>query len=141
MATDIAVIPDHGSAMRQLVDTLMADAAAADGLQPASYKTPTPGDDVLPAAQAYVWDGDAGLTDGTFTVDVAFFASSYSVASRLSRTFDARFMGYPHRVSSAGSAVLLDRVETNVIPNEVPFTDDDSVRRFQATYSVSFRRR
>jgi hypothetical protein len=91
--------------------------------------------------QAYVFDGTANLTEGDFTVDVAFYATTYSEASRLSRTFDARFVGYPHRVSSGDSTVLLDRVTTNVIPNEVPFTVDDSVRRFQATYSVSFRRR
>jgi hypothetical protein len=136
--SDIAVIPDHGEVMRMLVDALMAD---MDGVGEANVAAPTPGESPLPAAQAYVFDGAADQTEGTFVVDVAFYASSYSVASRLSRTFDARFMGYPHRVSSGDSTVLLDRVETNVIPNEVPFTEDDSVRRFQATYSVSFRRR
>ena len=133
-----AILPDHSRVMRTLVDELMG---GAEGVTAASVKTPTPGVTPLPAAQAYVWDGSASDTEGDFVVDVAFFAPTYAVASRLSRTFDQRFMGYPHRVSSDGRTVLLDRVTTNVIPNEVPFTDDDSVRRFQATYSVSFRRR
>jgi hypothetical protein len=135
--SDVKVLPDHSKVMRTLIDTLMSDETA---LSNATVKAPTPGDSPLPAAQAYVWDGSAGQTEGDFVVDVAFFATTYGEASRLSRTFDARLMGYPHRVSSGDSTVLLDRVTTNVIPNEVPFTDDDSVRRFQATYSVSFRR-
>ena len=102
---------------------------------------PRTGSSPLPWAQAFLWDGTASDWDGEFLIDIAFYAKTYAEASRLSRTFDARFMGYPHRVSSDGSAVLLDRVTTNVIPNEVPFTDDDSVRCFRATYSVSFRRR
>jgi len=136
--SDIAVLPDHSKAMRDLIDVLMADEGP---LTAASVKAPTPGSTPLPACQAYVWDGSADLTSGDFIVDVAFFATTYAEASRLSRKFDARFVRYPHRVSSGDSTVLLDRVTTNVIPNEVPFTEDDSVRRFQATYSVSFRRR
>lgn len=133
-----AVLPDHSSAVRQLI----ADwAVGPHAVAKVSVKAPTPGSSALPAAQAYVWDGNADLTEGDFLVDVAFFAATYAVASRLSRDFDRYFMGYPHRVSSGDSTVLLDRVTTNVIPNEVPFTEDDSVRRFQATYSVSFRRR
>ena len=136
--SEIAALPDHSRVVRTLIDTLMADEPT---LAPANVKAPTPGVSPLPAAQAYVFDGNADLTEGDFLVDVAFFAKTYGEASRLAFKFDARFMGYPHRVSSAGSAVLLDRVTTNVIPNEVPFTADDTVRRFQATYSVSFRRR
>jgi hypothetical protein len=134
-----AILPDHSAVVRKLVDTLMADKKPA--LTAASVKAPTPGVSPLPACQAYVFDGSASDTEGDFIVDIAFFAKTYAEASSLSRTCDQRFMGYPHRVSSDGRTVLLDRVTTNVIPNEVPFTDDDSVRRFQATYSVSFRRR
>lgn len=136
--SEIAVLPDHVKALHALIDTLMGDEPT---LANASLKAPTPGSSPLPAVQAYIFDGSADETEGDFVVDVAFYASTYGVASRMSRTFDQRFMGYPHRVSSGDSTVLLDRVTTNVIPNEVPFTEDDSVRRFQATYSVSFRRR
>lgn len=136
--SDPAILPDHSRVMRDYINDVMGDQA---GLAKASINAPTPGVSPLPAVQAYVWDGSASDTEGDFVVDVAFFAATYAEASRLSRTFDARFMGYPHHVSSDGRAVLLDRVTTNVIPNEVPFTDDSSVRRFQATYSVSFRRR
>jgi hypothetical protein len=136
--SDIAVIPDHSAAVRQLITNW---AVGENAVAKVSVKAPTPGASALPACQAYVWEGTADETEGDFLVDIAFYAATYGDASRLSRGFDAYFMGYPHRVSSAGSAVLLDRDTTNVIPNEVPFTEDDSVRRFQATYSVSFRRR
>jgi hypothetical protein len=136
--SDPKVLPDHSAVVHQII---AAWAVGENAVAKVSLKAPTPGSSLLPAAQAFVWDGNADLTEGDFVVDVAFFAPSYAVASRLSRTFDSHFMGYPHRVSSGDSTVLLDRVTTNVIPNEVPFTEDDSVRRFQATYSVSFRRR
>lgn len=136
--SDAPVLPDHSAVVLAYIGTVMT---GPDALAKVSVKAPTPGSSPLPAGQAYVWDGNADLTEGDFLVDVAFFAKTYAEASRLSRNFDSRFMGYPHRVSSGDSTVLLDRVSTNVIPNEVPFTEDDSVRRFQATYSVSFRRR
>ena len=138
MATDIKVLPDYTVAMLDVVDLLMDDEPA---LQPANIDAPTPDVNVaLPACQAYTFDGDADQTSGSFVVDVHFFAETYAEASRLARTFDARFMRYPHRVSSNGSAVLLDRVGTVSMPTEVPWIDDNSIRRFQATYSVSFRR-
>jgi len=136
--SDPKELPDYAAATIQIIAEWAVDENAVAKV---SVKAPTPGSSPLPWAQAYVFDGSASETEGDFVVDVAFYAASYAEASRLSRRFDQRFMGYPHRVSSDGRAVLLDRVTTNVIPNEVPFTDDDSVRRFQATYSVSFRRR
>lgn len=138
MATDIKVLPDYTVAMLDVIDLLMDD---EPGLQPSNIDAPIPSEStLLPAVQAYTFDGDADQTSGSFVTDVHFFARTYAEASRLARTFDSRFMRYPHRVSSNGSAVLLDRVGTVSIPTEVPWIDDNSIRRFQATYSVSFRR-
>lgn len=137
MANEIRPLPDVTVAMLDLVDTLMSDEVE---LTPARTKAPTPGTSPLPAAQAYSYDGDSDQTSGVAVVDVHFFARTYDEASHLARTFDARAMQYPHRVSSNGRSVLFDRVGTVSIPNEVPWIDDESIRRFQATYSVSFRR-
>lgn len=137
MVTEIGILPDHSRALRDLVNELMAD---EDALSDASISAPTPGESPLPAVQAYTYDGDADQTSGIFVADVHFFAATYAEASRLARTFDSRMMRYPHRVSSNGDSVLLDSVGTVSIPTEVPWVDDNSIRRFQATYSVSFRR-
>lgn len=137
MAIEIGILPDHSRALRDLVNELMSD---EDTLAPASISAPTPGEGPLPAVQAYTYDGDADQTGGTFVCDVHFFATTYAEASRLARTFDSRIMRYPHRVGSGVASVLLDSVGTVSIPTEVPWVDDNSIRRFQATYSVSFRR-
>lgn len=137
MASSVRVLPDHSKALRDLIDQLMADETA---LGDAAVWAPTPGSTPLPAAQAYVVDGDADQTVGQFVVDVQFFAATYHEASRLSRIFDQRFMQYPHRVSSGDSTVLLDRVGAVSTPTEVQWIEDNSIRRFVATYSVSFRR-
>lgn len=103
--------------------------------------SPTPGStDPLPAAQAYMFDGSADQLGGEAIVDVHFFASRYVDASRLSRSFEHHLMQYPHRVSSNGSSVLFDQVGTLSLPTEVEWVEDNSIRRFQATFSVSFRR-
>lgn len=107
----------------------------------ASTRMPTPGgDDALPWATAYVFGGDGDALQSNPVLDVHFFAGDYATASLLARRFHARFMQYPHRVSSSGRSVLFDRVEVGVLPAEVEYVEDDSIRRFQATYSFSIRR-
>jgi hypothetical protein len=130
-------VADWTVAWLDLIDLKMPARLAGQ----ASTQAPTPGSTPLPAAQAYMYDGKATQTDGYAVVDVHFFAANYDTASQLARDFDAEAMGYPHLVSSNGSAVLFDQVECISLPAEIPFTDDNSVRRFRATYSVSFRRR
>lgn len=138
--------PDFSVALLDLIDSwflgagaeLHSEAALVTG---SSLNAPTPGDDiVLPAAQAYVVGGDGDELQSDFTADVAFFDKDYNVASLFARRFHARFVGYSHRVSSNGRSVLFDRVSVVTLPAEVPWLEDDSVRRFMATYSFSARR-
>lgn len=136
--SDAPVLVDWTVAMLDLIDREVGGLLSGNG---ASTEAPTPGSTALPAAQAYMYDGQAGPTDGYAVVDAHFFATTYGEASNLARTFDAKMMGYPHVVSSSGRTVLFDRVECLSLPTEIPWTDDNSVRRFRATYSVSFRRR
>lgn len=135
-STNIKPLPDVDLAVLSLGDLWLGGQLAAA----ASWRSPTPGSDPLPWMQAYTFDGEADQLSGEVAVDVHFFALRYGQASLLARTFDARFMGYPHVVGSPGSAVLLDKVRTISVPTEVEWLTDNSVRRFQATYSVSFRR-
>ena len=145
-------LPDVAMAMHSLIDfwfgapdpenPLAGAAAHGEALlsSPASLLSPTVGEDPLPWAQAYSLGGPGDQIETTATVDVHFFADTYGVASYLARRFDARFMGYPHRVSSNGRSVLFDRVDQVSAPVEVPWDEAASVRRFQATYTLSIRR-
>lgn len=128
-------IPDFDDAVLDLIDQ-----QGYQALAPASVDAPTPGRDPLPAAQAYIVDGDARITEGQVVIDVCFYATTYVAARELLKSFDAVLMGYPVKVSSNGRTVLFDSVETISIPKEVPWLDDSSVRKFMATYRVSFRR-
>ena len=123
--------------MLDVVDMLMADEGP---LTAADIDAPTPDESPLPAVQTYMVDGDEDGWDGSFVADVAFFATTYTEASRLARKFHDRFVGYSHRVESNGSAVRLDSVGTVSLPNEVAWLDDRSIRRFVATYAVTYRR-
>ena len=130
-------IPDAAVALLDLLDAWNAELPEPERFAGGARTTmPTPGSTELPAASAHAIDGAATQIDGYAVLDVQFFAGKYVDASRLAREFDAHLMQYPHRVGS----VLLDMVETVSIPTEVPWLEDNSIRRFQATYSVSFRR-
>jgi hypothetical protein len=151
MSEPLREMPDASKAVRDLIDFWFGadvpanpQAGAAAHAEPAlaapaSVDSPTTGEDPLPWAQAYVFGGGGGQVESDFTADVAFFAPTYGAASLLARRFEARFMGYPHRVSSNGRSVLFDSVEQISVPAEVPW-GVEGVRRFQATYSFSIRR-
>lgn len=136
MSSPVKPIPAVDLALLDFIDQVMPETFPGG----ADMMAPTPGVDPLPAVQAYFYDGNADQLGGEAICDVHFFAETYAQASSLAREFDAKFMGYPHRVSSNGSAVLFDQVGTVSIPTEIPWLEDNSIRRFQATYSVSFRR-
>lgn len=134
-------LPDMTMAVMDLLDAWNATLPELQRFAGQARSTPpTPGTTTLPAAVVHAVDGAATRLDGYAVLDVSFFALKYADAWRLARDFDHHLMQYPHRVSSAGSSVLLDMVETISIPTEVPWLEDNSIRRFQATYSVSFRR-
>lgn len=132
--TDIAIAPDIDRAVRDLVPTLV-DVPAGQ----VRREAPTPGTDPadpLPAVQVYAFDGDSDQLGGYAVLDVHVYAATYAQASLLARTLDAKLLLYPHRVGN----VLLDTVTTVSSPKEIEFVTDNSIRRFQATYTVSYRR-
>jgi hypothetical protein len=136
--SDAPVIPDWAVAFMDFADREVGPMLAGGA---SSLEAPTPGSTPLPALQIFLVDGSADQTSGYAVVDVHAFANDYLEASALARTFDSKVMGYPHLVSSNGSAVLFDQVECLSIPAEIPWLDDNSVRRIKSTYTVSFRRR
>lgn len=74
------------------------------------------------------------------TFDVEVFAATYAKARDLARLIETRLVGYPFRVDSGGSSVLVDRVEVLSPTVEVEWQQDSTIRRFQGTYQFSIRR-
>ena len=137
MSSPAPRLPDNVSAMLALLDekTTVPEANIR-------VSAPTPGATAsLPAIQVFQVDGESDQLDGYSVIDIHTFDRSYLDTSNLALDVDAIVMGYPHLVSSNGRSVLFDRVECLSIPSEIPWLEDNSIRRFRATYSVSFRRR
>lgn len=68
-------------------------------------------------------------------VDVDCYAAQRSDAKALAEAVHQRLLNFPF-VTGAG---VIDKVETDVMPNEVPWANA-FVRRFTAAYKVSVRR-
>lgn len=93
--------------------------------------------DQLPFARVRRIGGpDDGVTDMA-TISVEVFASTRQAALELAGLVRQRLTSYP-RVTAAGT---IDRARTLTAPAEVPWSDTQSLRRFQATYQVMARRR
>jgi hypothetical protein len=78
--------------------------------------------------------GDDRWTDRP-RVDVEVYGPSREVAKPLALSLQARLLSFP---IATGHGVI-DRVSTEVGPQEIPYTDQD-IRLFPATYRLSLRR-
>lgn len=68
------------------------------------------------------------------TVDIDVYAATYTAAELLAERIRQRIVGPPPAVG------VLDRARCDVSPFEAPWPDE-TVRRFNATYSLTTRRR
>lgn len=107
---------------------------------PASMQSPLAGTTPLPHVQVYGFGGERERLNDYPTLDVAVFAADYATAANLAERIDTRLLGYPIVVESSGRSVVLDSVEVVSLPVEVPWDPEGTIRRFQATYSISIRR-
>lgn len=73
-------------------------------------------------------------------VDIEVLGSSYTQVEALIESMDTALLGYPLSIATPTGVVVLDYVEQNRAPVEIPFFGDTSVVRFQATYQLSLRR-
>ena len=83
---------------------------------------------------------DTDRFGGVYDVDVHVFAAKYVKARGIALGLEARWLGYPFRVSTGGRSVLVDRVTVPLPSAEVEWQRDSSIRRFQGTYQISIRR-
>ncbi len=69
------------------------------------------------------------------TVDVDVFAATYTAAQSLAEEVAEFLMGPPSGIRE------FDRVDCEIAPRELPWVDDNTVRRWGATYRPVTRRR
>lgn len=99
--------------------------------------TETPGDftGLLPFIRVYRFGGFADRFNDFADIQLDVFAELRSVGFPLARQIQSLLMGPPPPI------VLLDRVDCTVGPRELEWGDDNTVRRWGATYRVVSRRR
>lgn len=130
MPTDLPVFPD---VERVLMD-LFADLATAAS---ATVVTVVPAN--LQQALPVIRVRRLGGADDRWTdrprVDVEVYGTTRAVAMPLAKTLQARLLSWP-RATAHG---VLDRADTEVGPQEIPYADQD-VHLVTATYRLALRR-
>lgn len=119
------------------IGVLAASGTGPDGGPQLHVDTETPPDLAarLPFVRVALITGtDDGVTDRSI-IDVDVFHVGRQEGYDLAETIRARLSGTSHRIDQ----VILDRVETEEKPRQLPWADE-AVRRFGATYRVSARR-
>lgn len=107
----------------------------------ASSSSPMAGVTPLPHAQAYGLGGDRDILSDHPTIEIQVFAATYLAAGNLAERIDVKLLALGgHRFISNGQPILFDHVEVVSPPIEIPWDSENSIRRFQASYSVSIRR-
>lgn len=124
--TDRAPFPDVAAAML----TGLSD------LAPTGIVTPPDLQESLPFLRIERTGGSDNSWTDTATIPVDAFASTYQDARDLAESVRQRLLTWP--VNLGG--VQFDHVTTLTAPNEVPWSTDQSIHRFTATYRVTVRR-
>lgn len=104
---------------------------------PAQADTETPADftGLTPFVRAYRSAGSSDRLHDFADIQLDVFHQLRSVAVPLARRIQALLIGPPPPISA------FDRIECPVSPRELPWGDDDTIRRWGATYRVVSRRR
>jgi hypothetical protein len=92
----------------------------------------------LPFVKVYRIGGQGDRWNDAPRIDVDVFAArgSRTTALDLIRQCQATLLSFPHLIDDVG---VIDRVDVDVTPNEVPWQNTDIVR-FTSSYKVTVRR-
>lgn len=128
---DRAPYPDIESAVVDMLVDLVAGCDHIDTVTPADLQ------DVMPYIRVMRTGGpDDGFTDNA-VVAIDTFAATRDASRTLAEAIRQRLTTPTTPVTSG---VKFDWVTTATGPNEVPWADDQTVRRFAAVYHVPARR-
>lgn len=133
---DLAAFPDVEYMIKDLLADLVTDPDDVGMVIPTDLQTRVTADPPRPVIRIRCIGGvDDRISDHP-RVDVEVFAATRAAAFPLAETVRQRLISRP-RMTSYG---LIDRVQTETRPQQIPY-DDPDVRRVTATYRVSLRRR
>lgn len=133
-APDSRGFPD----VETVVQDLLADLVG--GVSHVGSETPPDLQDRLPFVRVTRFGGaDDRVTDYA-DIDVDCYGSRRTATLRLAEQVRQLLTRGSHVVSSEGMRVVLDKVTTELAPFQPPGDEDDTVRRFTASYSVRARR-
>jgi hypothetical protein len=139
LAYTFPVAPAGGDVAQDFVVQYCEDAEVLD--TNVGSRLPAAGlKDRMPFVRVNHFGGDDERLNLRPTLDIEVFASTYVKARDLARLIETRLVGYPFRVDSGGSSVLVDQVEVLSPTVEVEWQQDSTIRRFQGTYQFSIRR-
>lgn len=126
--------PDAETAVQDIIADLVG------GVEHVGSETPNDLQQRLPFARVTrIGGGDDGVTD-TAELDVDVYGTRRTATWMLAEAVRERLLAGPHALTVDGIAVVCDRVSTITGPFQPPGGDDDTVRRFAASYSARFRR-
>lgn len=89
-------------------------------------------------AQVFQVDGPADIFGQEPILDIAVFHQNWRDAEKMAFHVEAALLGYPHRVSSGGKSVVIDRVFVPSAAHELPWEPGDATR-FNMTVQLVLR--
>lgn len=131
---ELGPFPDIEQALMDLLSDLVTDPADVGTVVPADLQTR------ITAGRIVIRVRCIGGTDDRFfdnpRVDIEVYAGTRAAAMPLAETIRQRLISKGRRTAYG----VIDRADTEVRPQEVPY-DDPDIRRVSATYRLSARRR
>lgn len=105
------------------------------GANRTATETPEDLESRLPFVRVMRTGGFRDRLNDSPTVDIDVFAATYTAAESLAEQIAEFLIGPPSGIRE------FDRVTCEVAPRELPWAEDNNVRRWAATYRVVTRRR
>lgn len=123
---ELAPWPDVEAALEDILEDLA----------PTGTTTPAKLQETLPFIRIERFGGDDDRITDANLITIDTFAAVRADSKALAETIRARLLSGPLTTGST----TLDTTTTATAPSEVPWSDDQSIRRFSATYRITARR-
>ncbi len=128
-------MPDPFLRFPDVTRLLVEDLQALAGDGHTGGQTPAGLEELLPFIRILRTGGPSDQTSDHPIVEVDVFAATYAAGERLAEQVRQRLVGPPPPIP------VLDKVRCDIAPRELPWGDPAVVRRFQAIYAITTRRR
>lgn len=133
---ELAAFPDVEQSLMDLLTDLVVDPDDVGIIIPSDLQQRVLGDPPRPVIRVRCIGGSDNRFFDNPRIDIEVFAASRAAAMPLAETIRQRLISKPRHTAFG----VIDRAETEVRPQEIPY-DDPDIRRIAATYRLSMRRR